>query len=190
MAPLFRPRPVTSDCEIIYECGRRVKSLPSIFTMTPTDNSLAITSDSASATESIGERLGRAVRAGDVLYLSGELGAGKTCFVRGLARGLDSADRVTSPTFVLVNEYRGRERLLHVDLYRLGEADGIDEFGLRDDAEQAVLAIEWPERGEGSLPAPTLSIYFSHAERPGVRQLRMFAASARGRELLSAAGIA
>jgi tRNA threonylcarbamoyladenosine biosynthesis protein TsaE len=125
-----------------------------------------------------------------VLYLVGELGAGKTCFVRGLARGLASADRVSSPTFVLVNEYRGREHLIHVDLYRMDNAGGIHELGLWDDAERAVLAIEWPERGEGALPAPTVTVSFSHCDDPDSRELRFLAAGDRGRDLLAAAGLA
>lgn len=86
--------------------------------------------------------------AGAVLLLSGELGAGKTAFVRGLARGLDlDPGDVTSPTFTLVHEYRGgRLPLVHVDLYRLEHAD-LDEIGLDDDLARAgVVAIEWPER--------------------------------------------
>jgi tRNA threonylcarbamoyladenosine biosynthesis protein TsaE len=83
-----------------------------------------------------------------VLLLSGPLGAGKTAFVRGLARGLGlDPDEVSSPTFTLVHEYRGgRLRLFHADLYRLGRAGaedlGLDELGVRD----GVLAIEWPDR--------------------------------------------
>jgi tRNA threonylcarbamoyladenosine biosynthesis protein TsaE len=88
------------------------------------------------------------LRAGAVLLLSGELGAGKTAFVRGLAEGLGAdPSEVTSPTFTLVHEYRGgRLPLIHVDLYRLDRAD-LDELGLDDDlAARGVVAIEWPER--------------------------------------------
>lgn len=158
--------------------------------MTPTDSPVSCLSESPSATESLGERIGRAAGAGDVLHLEGELGAGKTCFVRGLARGLQSAHRVTSPTFVLVNEYRGRELLFHVDLYRLAGSDGIHELGLWDYAEQGVLAVEWPERAEGVLPPPTLTITFEHTGRPDARTLRFVACGARGRDLLAGAGLA
>ena len=100
--------------------------------------------------DTIREAAGMAARldAGSIVLLSGELGAGKTAFVRGLAEGLgiDAAD-VTSPTFTLVHEYRGgRLPLIHVDLYRLDGA-ALEEIGLDDDlAARGVLAIEWPER--------------------------------------------
>jgi len=99
-------------------------------------------------TERLAETLASELRGGDVVLLSGPLGAGKTAFVRGLARGLGvDPDEVSSPTFTLVHEYRGgRLRLFHADLYRLGTAAaedlGLDELGIRD----GVLAIEWPDR--------------------------------------------
>ena len=99
-------------------------------------------------TEQLAESMAAGLRAGDVLLLTGPLGAGKTAFVRGLARGLGvDPEEVSSPTFTLVHEYRGgRLRLFHADLYRLGTADaedlGLDEVGVRD----GVLAIEWPDR--------------------------------------------
>ena len=101
--------------------------------------------------------LAPSLEAGDVLLLSGDLGAGKTTFVRGLAEGLgiDPGD-VSSPTFTLVHEYRGgRLTLYHVDLYRLGSAAtddlGLEEIGARD----GVLAIEWPDRLTHALPRAT-----------------------------------
>jgi len=99
-------------------------------------------------TERLAEALAGELRAGDVLLLSGPLGAGKTAFVRGLARGLGvDPGEVSSPTFTLVHDYRGgRLRLFHADLYRLGTAAaedlGLDELGVQD----GVLAIEWPDR--------------------------------------------
>ena len=105
-------------------------------------------SQSEDDTRAIAVKLAADLSAGSVLLLSGDLGAGKTAFVRGLAEGLGlSADEVTSPTFTLVHEYRGgRLPLIHVDLYRLDRAD-LDEIGLDDDlAAQGVVAIEWAER--------------------------------------------
>jgi len=99
-------------------------------------------------TRALAAELAATLTAGAVLLLSGDLGAGKTAFVRGLAEGLGIDTReVTSPTFTLVHEYRGgRLPLIHVDLYRLNSAD-LDEIGLDPDvAAEGVVAVEWPER--------------------------------------------
>src|SRR5690349_21483380 len=106
---------------------------------------------------------------GSVLLLSGDLGAGKTAFVRGLAEGLGiNPDEVTSPTFTLVHEYRGgRLPLIHVDLYRLDRAD-LDEIGLDQDlAATGVVAIEWSERLSRSIPG---AIAINIADRGGDRR--------------------
>lgn len=106
------------------------------------------TTRSEQETAAVARALADDLRAGDVLLLSGNLGAGKTAFVRGLAEGLDIDPReVSSPTFTLVHEYRGgRLALYHVDLYRLDRAAtddlGLDELGV----DNGVLAIEWPDR--------------------------------------------
>ena len=105
-------------------------------------------STSEEQTRQIAAELATQLRAGAVVLLAGDLGAGKTAFVRGLAEGLGiDPDQVTSPTFTLVHEYRGgRLPLIHVDLYRLDRAD-LDEIGLDQDlAALGVVAIEWPER--------------------------------------------
>jgi len=105
-------------------------------------------SGSETDTRAVAATLAGTLTAGSVLLLSGDLGAGKTAFVRGLAEGLGlDPDDVTSPTFTLVHEYRGgRLPLIHVDLYRLDRAD-IDEIGLDEDlAAKGVVAIEWAER--------------------------------------------
>jgi tRNA threonylcarbamoyladenosine biosynthesis protein TsaE len=105
-------------------------------------------------TMTVARQLAASLAAGDVLLLSGDLGAGKTAFVRGLAQGLGiGEDEVSSPTFTLVHEYRGeRLTLYHVDLYRLDRAAtddlGLDELGVAD----GILAIEWPDRLTHQLP--------------------------------------
>lgn len=125
-------------------------------------NEEAITS-SEEETTAIGERLGSTLRAGDVLLLYGDLGAGKTAFTRGLARGLGAAaDEVTSPTFTLVQEYRGRLTLFHVDLYRLEERE-VDDLGLEElILGDGVVAIEWAERWRGR-PDDVIEVRFEHA---------------------------
>ena len=106
------------------------------------------TSHSPAETEALGEKLGRTVERGRVIALSGDLGAGKTQFVRGLARGLGFAGRVHSPTFTLVNEYGGgRLKLFHLDLYRLETAEQIRSAGIEEYlSPEGVSVIEWAER--------------------------------------------
>ena len=109
---------------------------------------MGILSNSEQETRDIAAALGRDLPMGTVLLLSGDLGAGKTAFVRGLAEGLGiDPGEVTSPTFTLVHEYRGgRLPLIHVDLYRLDRAD-LDEIGLDQDlAATGIVAVEWSER--------------------------------------------
>ncbi len=97
-------------------------------------------------TADAGAALGRALRPGTVVLLSGPLGAGKTAFVRGLAAGLGcDPEDVSSPTFTLVQEYRGTCLLQHADLYRLAPAE-VDDLGLEDLLDRSVLAVEWPDR--------------------------------------------
>ena len=109
---------------------------------------MTYTTQSEEATAGVARALAPTLSAGDVLLLSGNLGAGKTAFVRGLAEGLGiAADAVSSPTFTLIHEYRGgRLTLYHADLYRLDRA-ATDELGLEEmGAADGVLAIEWPDR--------------------------------------------
>jgi len=97
-------------------------------------------------TAALGRTLGRRLGAGAVVLLEGPLGAGKTAFVRGLAEGLGcDGEDVSSPTFSLVQEYRGRVPLYHVDLYRLAPHE-IDDLGLEEMGVDGVMAIEWPDR--------------------------------------------
>ncbi len=100
-----------------------------------------------SDTVSIGEHIGRHSRAGDLFLLYGELGAGKTQFVKGLAKGLDVYDweHVVSPSFTLLNTYSGRCGLCHVDLYRLEQVDAM-ELGIEEYLDDAVVAVEWAEK--------------------------------------------
>ena len=109
-----------------------------------------IISHSPAETEALGEQVGCAAQRGLVVNLSGELGAGKTQFVRGFARGLGAAGRVHSPTFTLINEYGGgRLTLFHLDLYRLETADQILSAGVEEFlAPDGVAIIEWAERLE------------------------------------------
>ncbi|HNV34784.1 MAG TPA: tRNA (adenosine(37)-N6)-threonylcarbamoyltransferase complex ATPase subunit type 1 TsaE [Bacillota bacterium] len=104
------------------------------------------TTASEKETQALGEKLGAALQDGAVVLLDGEIGAGKTCFTRGLAKGLGlDPDDVASPTFTLVHEHRNGRRLYHMDLYRLSSAREAEEGGLMEYfAEDAVAVVEWP----------------------------------------------
>lgn len=103
--------------------------------------------NSPAETEALGQRLAERLQPGDVIAYTGDLGAGKTAFTRGLARGLGITERITSPTFTIVNEYQGgRLPLFHFDMYRLGSSDELYEIGWEDYlARGGVCAVEWSE---------------------------------------------
>jgi tRNA threonylcarbamoyladenosine biosynthesis protein TsaE len=109
---------------------------------------VTVTTHSESETADVGRRLAPTLSPGSVVLLIGDLGAGKTALVRGLAEGLGvPPDEVSSPTFTLMQEYRGgRVPLIHVDLYRLNDAREIDDLGLEELGLESVLAIEWAEK--------------------------------------------
>ena len=117
-------------------------------------NSLEIFSRSPEQTRRVGMRLGAFLQTGDVICLQGELGAGKTTFVQGIAQGWGSLDPVSSPTFVLVNTYRrpDKEMLFHLDTYRLVSDQEAEELDLEEMINKGPLVIEWPERVKTLLP--------------------------------------
>ena len=103
-------------------------------------------------TEMIGERLAKQLPGGTVVAMYGDLGAGKTAFVRGMARGMGLSCRVSSPTFTIVNEYEGERELIHFDMYRLESADELFDIGWEDYlARGAVCAVEWSEKVEDAF---------------------------------------
>jgi tRNA threonylcarbamoyladenosine biosynthesis protein TsaE len=110
-----------------------------------------VTTSGPEETLAIGRDIAAALQGGEVILLRGDLGAGKTVLAHGLAQGLGIERWQGSPTFTLVNEYAGRLRLVHVDLYRLGEGDA-DELGLEEQVgPESVLVLEWPERDEALI---------------------------------------
>jgi tRNA threonylcarbamoyladenosine biosynthesis protein TsaE len=132
--------------------------------------SLTLTSNAPQETVQLAADMVPRLRPGAVLALHGDLGSGKTCFVRGLAAALQITDPVTSPTFTLINEYRSTPPLYHMDLYRISNPDAIDELGLDDYLDgDGISAIEWPERAENLLPARTIHIYFTVEPQPETR---------------------
>lgn len=118
-------------------------------------------------TEALGEELGRSIAPGTVIAFTGDLGAGKTAFTRGLARGLGVSDRVTSPTFTIVNEYEGgRLPLFHFDMYRLESSDELFDIGWEDYlTRNGVCAVEWSEKvGDALVGAVQINIRRGGAE--------------------------
>jgi tRNA threonylcarbamoyladenosine biosynthesis protein TsaE len=109
---------------------------------------LSATTSTPAETEEAGKRLGERLRAGDVVLLTGELGAGKTTFVRGVAQGTGSSAPVASPTFQLVRIYPGRLQLAHIDLYRIENPGELADLGLEELADQGAVVIEWGDRLE------------------------------------------
>ena len=117
-------------------------------------------SNSEEETEALGVRLADELKAGAVIAFTGDLGAGKTAFTRGLARGLGVESRVTSPTFTIVNEYEGgRLPMFHFDMYRLGSSDELFDIGWEDYLNRGgVCAVEWSERFPAALPPGTVAV--------------------------------
>ncbi len=120
---------------------------------------MTIVSECERDTVSAGERLGKRLRPGDVAAFYGDLGAGKTAFIRGVAKGLGITARVSSPTFTIVNEYPGPVPLFHFDMYRLASSDELFEIGWEDYLERGgVCCVEWSERVEDALPPGTVRV--------------------------------
>ena len=142
-----------------------------------------IITHSAAATQALGQLLGRSLLPGQVVALSGDLGAGKTTFAQGIGRGLGVTERITSPTFTLVNEYVGRDgvTLIHTDSYRLGEmtstSAGLEAatFGMDEilDRPDAVIVIEWAERLRSLLPDEYVEVQL--AQLPDDEEARQIA---------------
>ena len=122
---------------------------------------LEIITNSEKETELVGERFAARLPNGSVVAMYGELGAGKTAFVRGMARGMGFDGRVSSPTFTIVNEYYGERTLIHFDMYRLSSADELFDIGWEDYlARGAVCAVEWSENVERAFFGDELRVRF------------------------------
>ena len=139
-------------------------------------------SASPEETRALAGRLSALLRPGDFLALSGDLGAGKTCFVQGLAAGLHVEGRVSSPTFVLLHYHPGPLPLCHLDAYRLDSAEELELLGLADYAADSVIALEWAERVPEAVPAEALLLHLSFAGEG--RVLEITARGARPTRLL------
>jgi tRNA threonylcarbamoyladenosine biosynthesis protein TsaE len=128
-------------------------------------STLRTVSRSAATTRAMGKKLGRLLKGGEILGLTGELGSGKTTFVRGVAEGLEVGKEawIRSPTFTLVNEYDGRLPVYHIDLYRIGGAEELEELNLREYLyADGVSLIEWFEKMPPDEVDEWLGIHFEH----------------------------
>jgi tRNA threonylcarbamoyladenosine biosynthesis protein TsaE len=117
-----------------------------------------LTTEGAGETEAVGEAIGSQLRVGDLVVLTGDLGAGKTTFAKGLARGLGVTQKVTSPTFTIVQEYEGRVPVAHVDVYRLDRIQELHDFGFEELLESRVTIVEWGEAIALVLPRDRVDV--------------------------------
>ena len=129
--------------------------------------------NSPAETEALGQRLAERLQPGDVIAYTGDLGAGKTAFTRGLARGLGITERITSPTFTIVNEYQGgRLPLFHFDMYRLGSSEELYEIGWEDYlARGGVCAVEWSEIVADALEEDCIRVDIRQGETENQRKI-------------------
>lgn len=152
---------------------------------------MTVTTSSPEETRGVAEYLGRLCRGGEILLLNGDLGSGKTCFVQGLARGLDidPGVKVTSPTFTIHAEYPGRLVLNHLDLYRLDNPMSQDGLGIGDLLGQpgSIAAVEWPEMLADPVAGDRLEILFSDIGE-GRRRLEIAAYGPAHARLIEEAG--
>ena len=119
-------------------------------------------SDSADETFDIGKTFSGCLKCGDVIALSGDLGAGKTVFVKGIAKGLNIGELITSPTFNIVREYQGDLKLYHFDVYRISSDEEMDETGYYDCQRDGVAVIEWAEIIKDILPEKHIRVTIEH----------------------------
>ena len=127
-------------------------------------DSLTLSTQSADETEALGRALAALLPVGALVALRGELGAGKTCFVRGVVSAYGKPEAVSSPTFTLVNEYPGKILVRHLDLYRLGGLEEIIDLGFEElfDPREGIALVEWAEKAECLLPGRRVDVRLDH----------------------------
>lgn len=130
-------------------------------------------SHSVEQTEEFAEEFSKNLNGNEIIAMYGELGAGKTAFARGLARGLGVEDAVSSPTFAIVNEYQGVYPIYHFDMYRIESWNDLDSIGFFDYIDNGVIIIEWSENIEGALPDDIIRIAINKTEDENERIIRI-----------------
>ncbi len=154
-----------------------------------TANRATFHTTSAAQTRALGRRLARLLRPGDVVFLQGPLGAGKTSMAQGVGQGLKVQTPMTSPTFVLLARHEGSTPLYHADLYRLTEPEEVADLALEQQSNDGVLLIEWPERGLEALPAEHLLVVLEPVEgNEKERRITIVANGRRYRHVLDGLG--
>ncbi|EOD00405.1 tRNA (adenosine(37)-N6)-threonylcarbamoyltransferase complex ATPase subunit type 1 TsaE [Caldisalinibacter kiritimatiensis] len=146
---------------------------------------LTIVTNSAEETKEIGYRLGRILQGGDIVCLTGDLGAGKTTLTQALAKGLDVDDYVTSPTFTLINEYNGRYPVYHMDVYRLEDVDEMYDLGYEEYFySDGVTIVEWANLIEEILPEERLNIQLKRGKEGNEREINIYGKGERYEEII------
>lgn len=142
--------------------------------MPPMETIWQKTSESPEATWQLAAAFLGTLKRGDVIACHGDLGAGKTCFIQGIANAMDIREPVSSPTYTLINEYRADLPLYHMDLYRLAGPEEAFELGLDEYIDgEGITVIEWAERAEELLPARTLHLVFEHGAHEHQRIIKL-----------------
>ncbi len=130
-------------------------------------------SKSVEETEKFAENFSKLLTGNEIIALYGDLGAGKTSFTRGLARGLMVEDTITSPTFAIVNEYSGNYPMYHFDMYRIENWDDLESIGFFDYINTGIIVIEWSENIEGALPSEVIKVYIDKTDNENERIIKV-----------------
>ena len=136
---------------------------------------MSITTRESGETEAIAAALGEMLRVGDLVVLVGDLGAGKTTFAKGVARGLGVTEPVTSPTFTIVQEYNGRVPIAHVDVYRLDRLQELHDLGFEEMLDARVVLVEWGDMIGPVLPGERLEVRLAMTDDPDERTIEFVA---------------
>jgi tRNA threonylcarbamoyladenosine biosynthesis protein TsaE len=144
-----------------------------------------IKSKSSEETEALGEKIGRLLKKGDIILLTGDLGAGKTVFAKGIGRGMGINDYITSPTFMLVNEHTGKIPLYHFDVYRIADYSELYDIGYEEYFYgDGVCVIEWSEKIEPLLPKDNLHVFLKMGDAECERNIEIISNGERYNDIL------
>ena len=132
---------------------------------------LEILSKSDLDTKLLGKLISNYLKVGDIVFLNGDLGAGKTKLVEGISEGLESPQTTKSPTFVLIHEYDSRIKIYHCDLYRIKNELEVIDLNIEEKLENGIVIIEWPNIAKNILPSPSIEMFLSHSDNDNHRKI-------------------